>query len=50
MSLFATTEAESFPNTSHTIGRGEFPETDSIYVHGIGVSDGLQAGGEGEEG
>ena len=40
MTLLAAAEAESFSNTSGTVGRGEFSKAYSIYIHGIGVSGG----------
>ena len=49
MSLFATVKTKSFSDASHPISWGEFSQTDCVHLHGIGVSGGLQVGGEGGE-
>ena len=40
VSFLAAVEAESFSDASCTISRGEFSETDCVYVHSIGVIGG----------
>ena len=37
VSFLSAVEAESFPDTSGMIRRREFPETDCVDIHGVGV-------------
>ena len=50
VSFLVTSETESFPHTSSTISWRELLQADGIHIHGIGVSGGVQVGGEGGEG
>ena len=42
-------ETKSFSNALCLIGWEEFSQANCVHIHGIGVSGGLQVGGEGGE-
>ena len=39
-------KAKSFSHAMCAISWGEFPQVDCIYIHDVGVTGGLWAGGE----
>ena len=50
VSLFATSETESFSDAASMVHWGELFQVDEIHFHGIRVSGGAQGRGEGGEG